>query len=149
MIYSPSGGSVGIGFAVPVETAKRVIPDLIKFGEVLRGWIDITPVQLFPQLVRYADLPVSRGILISEMVAGGEADRAGLKAGSPRRAVRAGRNVIYLGGDIIVEVDGTEINTLGDLYGALEDNKPGDTVEVKVIRGRQERELSVVLVQRG
>jgi len=54
MIYSPSGGSVGIGFAVPVDTARRVLPDLIRYGEVKRGWIDIVPVQLFPQLVRYA-----------------------------------------------------------------------------------------------
>jgi S1-C subfamily serine protease len=149
MIYSPSGGSVGIGFAVPVDTARRVIPDLINFGEVKRGWIEVVPVQLFPQLVRYADLPVSRGILVSEVVEGGNADAAGIKGGSPRRAVRAGRNVIYLGGDIIIEVDGTTINSLGDLYSALEDNAPGETIRVKVMRGRQEREIDVVLSERS
>jgi S1-C subfamily serine protease len=148
MIYSPSGGSVGIGFAVPVDTARRVLPDLIRYGSVKRGWIEIVPVQLFPQLVRYADLPVSAGVLVSEVVPGGNAEKAGFQGGSQRRAVRAGRNVIYLGGDIIIEADGVAVASLGDLYGALEDNKPGEKVKVKVMRGRAEKVLDVVLSER-
>jgi len=146
MIYSPSGGSVGIGFAVPVDTAKRVVPDLLRYGKVQRGWIDIVPVQLFPALVRYADLNVSEGILVSEVEPGSNAEQAGLKAGT--QAVRYGRSIINLGGDIIVEVDGTPIATLMDLLGALEDNKPGETVEVKVLRGRREQTLYVKLSTR-
>jgi S1-C subfamily serine protease len=146
MIYSPSGGSVGIGFAVPVDTAKRVVPDLLRYGKVQRGWIDIVPVQLFPALVRYADLNVSEGILVSEVEPGSNAEAAGLKAGN--QAVRYGRSIINLGGDIIVEVDGTPITTLMDLLGALEDNKPGETVEVKVIRGRRKQTLYVKLSTR-
>jgi S1-C subfamily serine protease len=146
MIYSPSGGSVGIGFAVPVDTAKRVVPDLLRYGKVQRGWIDIVPVQLFPALVRYADLNVSEGILVSEVEPGSNAEQAGLKAGT--RAVRYGRSIINLGGDVIVEVDGTPIATLMDLLGALEDNKPGETVDVKVIRGRREQTLHVKLSTR-
>ncbi|TVQ17663.1 MAG: peptidase S1, partial [Spirochaetaceae bacterium] len=65
MIYSSTGGSIGIGFAVPSETARRIVPDLIEFGAVRRGWIEMTPVQLFPQLVRFARLPVSSGLLVS------------------------------------------------------------------------------------
>ena len=148
MIYSPSGGSVGIGFAVPVDTAKRVLPDLIKLGEVRRGWIEIVPVQLFPQLVRYAELQVSRGILVSELIPGGNAERAGIRGGSQRRVVRAGRNSIYLGGDVITEVDGQAISSLGDLYGALEDNMPGETVVVKVMRGNVEKTFQVELSSR-
>jgi S1-C subfamily serine protease len=148
MIYSPSGGSVGIGFAVPVDTARRVIPDLIKYGSVKRGWIDIVPVQLFPQLVRYADLPVSQGVLVSEVTPGSNADKAGIQGGSQRRAVRAGRNVIYLGGDIIVEVAGMPVNSLADLYSALEAKKPGEKVQVKVMRGRSEKTLEVTLSER-
>jgi S1-C subfamily serine protease len=148
MIYSPSGGSVGIGFAVPVDTARRVLPDLIRYGSVKRGWIEIVPVQLFPQLVRYADLPVSAGVLVSEVVPGGNAEKAGFQGGSQKRAVRAGRNVIYLGGDIIIEADGVAVASLGDLYGALEDNKPGEKVKVKVMRGRAEKVLDVVLAER-
>jgi S1-C subfamily serine protease len=146
MIYSPSGGSVGIGFAVPVDTAKRVVPDLLRYGKVQRGWIDIVPVQLFPALVRYADLNVSEGILVSEVEPGSNAETAGLKGG--QQAVRYGRSIINLGGDIIVEVDGTPIATLMDLLGALEDNKPGETVEVKIIRGRREQTLYVKLSTR-
>ena len=148
MIYSPSGGSVGIGFAVPVDTARRILPDLIRYGEVKRGWIDIVPVQLFPQLVRYADLPVSRGVLVSEVVPGGNAEKAGIEGGSQRRAVRAGRNVIYLGGDVIVEADGMAVASLADLYSALEDNKPGEKVRIKVMRGRSERTIELTLSER-
>jgi S1-C subfamily serine protease len=146
MIYSPSGGSVGIGFAVPVDTAKRVVPDLLRYGKVQRGWIDIVPVQLFPALVRYADLNVSEGILVSEVEPGSNAETAGLKGG--QQAVRYGRSIINLGGDIIVEVDGTPIASLMDLLGALEDNKPGETVAVKIIRGRREQTLYVKLSTR-
>ncbi|MBN2551542.1 MAG: trypsin-like peptidase domain-containing protein [Spirochaetales bacterium] len=146
MIFSPSGGSVGIGFAVPVDTAKRVLPDLLRYGKVQRGWIDIVPVQLFPALVRYADLNVSEGILVSEVVPGSNAEAAGLRGGE--QSVRYGRSVIRLGGDIIVEVDGTQVATLMDLLGALEDNKPGETVEVKVLRGRREQTLYVKLSER-
>lgn len=148
MIYSPSGGSVGIGFAVPIDTAKRIISDLIKFGKVLRGWIDIDPVQLFPALVRYADLPVSRGILVSRTIPGGNAEKAGIRGGSRNRVVRSRRNVIYLGGDIIVAVDGEKIETLADLYIALEDNKPGDRIQVSLYRGRKKIKLELTLSER-
>jgi S1-C subfamily serine protease len=147
MIFSPSGGSVGIGFAVPVETAKRVVPDLLRYGEVQRGWIDIVPVQLFPALVRYAGLSVSAGVLVSEVEPGSNAEKAGLKGGE--QAVRYGRSIIHLGGDIIVQVDGLPVATLTDLLSALEDNKPGETVEVKVLRGRREQTLFVKLSKRS
>lgn len=148
MIYSPSGGSVGIGFAVPVGTARRVVPDLLEFGYVRRGWIDIVPRALFPQLVDYADLPVSEGILVSEVVPGGNADEAGLRGGSERRAVRYGRTVIYLGGDIIIAVDGQPVESIANLYEALEDNRPGDTVEVEYIRNGNRRTTEITLSER-
>jgi S1-C subfamily serine protease len=149
MIYSPSGGSIGIGFAVPVETAQRVVPDLIEYGVVRRGWIDIVPREIIPQLARYANLPVTRGVLVSEVIEGGNADEAGLRGGDPREAVRYGRTIIYLGGDIIVEVDGTEINSLANLYEALEDNIPGERVTVRYLRNRRgPLETTVVLSER-
>ncbi len=146
MIFSPSGGSVGIGFTVPIDTARRIIPDLIRYGRVNRGWIDIIPVQLFPALVRYARLPVSNGVLVSKVDPGSSAEKAGLRGG--KNAVRYGRSIIYLGGDIIIEVDRLEITSLHDLLGALEDNKPGEIVEVKVLRGRKEISLQVKLSKR-
>jgi len=146
MIYSPSGGSVGIGFAVPVNTAKRVVAEIIEFGKVRRGWIDATIVQLFPSLVRYANLPVSAGLLVSRTLRGGLAEKAGLRQGSD--PVQYGRSVIYLGGDIITAVNGMKTATLADLYSALEDNKPGDVVRVEVRRGGSTLTLSIALADR-
>ena len=65
-IYSPSGASAGVGFAIPVNTARRVVDELLRYGVVRRGWIDITPIQLFPALVSYFKLPVRSGVLVSE-----------------------------------------------------------------------------------
>jgi len=148
MIFSPSGGSVGIGFAVPVDTARRVVPDLLEFGVVRRGWIDIVPRQLFPQLVQYARLPVERGLLVSEVIPGGNAAAAGLQGGSRNEAVRYGRTVIYLGGDIITAVDGMAVSSVANLYEALEDNRPGERVVVEFIRGRRRMETEIVLGER-
>jgi S1-C subfamily serine protease len=149
MIYSPTGGSVGIGFAVPIDTARRIVPELIANGRVARGWIDFTPVQLFPQLVRYAGLPVDKGILVSKVTAGGQAAKAGLQGGNPNQGVRYGQSVLYLGGDILVAINGLEVGALADLYSALESSKPGDQVRVTVIRGTKKLDLVIPLVQRS
>jgi S1-C subfamily serine protease len=146
MIYSPSGGSVGIGFAVPVNTAKRVVAELIQYGKVRRGWIDAAVVQIFPALVRYAKLPVESGLLVSRTKRSGYAEQAGIRQGS--EPVRYGSNVIYLGGDIISSVDGMKTGTLADLYSALEDNKPGERVAVELIRGGRTIKLEVILADR-
>ena len=144
-IYSPSGASAGVGFAIPVNTAKRISDELIRYGEVRRGWIDIDPIQLFPQLVSYFRLPVPKGVLVS--AARTNALAAGIRGGDPGKAVRAGRTMINGGGDIIVSVNSQKVETLSDFYTSLEDTKPGEIVEVKVNRAGQERTLSVKLVQ--
>jgi S1-C subfamily serine protease len=146
MIYSPSGGSVGIGFAVPVNTAKRVVAELIAYGKVRRGWIDATVVQLFPALVTYAKLPVSSGLLVSRTKRNGLAEQAGIRQGS--EPVRYGSSVIYLGGDIITMADGMKVETLADLYSALEDNKPGERVAVEVLRGGRTVKMEIILADR-
>ena len=146
MIYSTSGGSVGIGFAVPVNTAKRVVNELIQYGKVRRGWIDATVVQLFSSLVRYARLPVESGLLVSRTTRGGLAERAGLRQGT--EPVQYGRSVIYLGGDIIISVNGIKTNTLADYYAALEASKPGDTATVEIFRGGRTSTLQITLVDR-
>jgi len=146
MIYSPSGGSVGIGFAVPVNTARRVVSEIMQHGRVRRGWIDATMVQLFPALVRHANLPVSQGLLVSRTHRGGLAERAGLRQGST--PVRHGRNVIYVGGDVITSVNGVEIRTLSDMFGALENSRPGDIVRIGVIRAGNSVTIDVPLANR-
>ncbi|GHV85553.1 peptidase S1 [Spirochaetia bacterium] len=146
MIYSPSGGSVGIGFAVPVNTAKRVVAELIEHGKVRRGWIDASVVQIFPALVQYAKLPTSEGLLISRTRRNGFAEKAGVRQGS--EPVRYGSSVIYLGGDILVMADGMKVTTLADLYSALEDNKPGEQIEIEVIRTGKPVKLRLTLADR-
>jgi S1-C subfamily serine protease len=146
MIYSPSGGSVGIGFAVPVNTAIRVVNELMQYGKIRRGWIDATMVQLFPALVRHSRLPVNTGLLVSRTRRGGLADRAGLRQGSD--PVQYGRSIIYLGGDIITAVNGVKVSTLSDLYSALEHSKPGDKVKVEIVRGGTTTSLDMTLADR-
>ena len=145
-IYSPTGGSVGIGFAVPMDKIFHVVPQLIDSGRVVRGWIDIIPVQLDSMIVDYAGLPVKQGVLVSRVESGGKAEAAGLRGGT--EAVRYGSAVIYLGGDIIVEVAGRNITDYADLFSALEEKKPGDTVDVVVVRDRRMRSLQVELIER-
>jgi len=152
MIYSPSGGSVGVGFAVPVNTAKRIVPDLIKFGMVKRGWIDAEYVQLFPALIEYmkdkgGSMPIDKGLLVSTAKKGGNADRSGMRGGTT--PVRYYQSVFNVGGDVIVSVDGMTIGSLADLYSALEDNKPGDTVKVEFYRGAKRMSVSMALSDRA
>ena len=147
-IYSPSGGSVGIGFAVPVNTARRVIPDLIQYGVVRRGWIDIVPRQLFPQLVQYANLPVRNGILVSEVIASGNAAQAGLRGGDLNRPVRYGRTTIYLGGDIITKINQVDVRGIASLYEALENTRPGEEAIITYVRRNRERTARITLSER-
>jgi len=144
-IKSPSGGSAGVGFAIPSTTVKRIANELIKYGAVRRGWIDIDPIELFPQLVEYFDLPVQKGVLVN--AAGPAAQKAGIHGGEKGKAVRSGRQVIYGGGDIITSVNGDKIESITDLYNSLESTKPGEIATVKVVRGGQSRTFTVKLVE--
>ncbi len=151
MIYSPSGGSVGIGFAIPVDTAVRVVPQLIKDGQVRRGWIDIQAIQLFPDLVDYLKqsgkgAPVDSGLLISTVIKGGNAERAGLKGGTV--AVRYGSTIFYIGGDIIVSIDSKPTTSMAQMYSALEDTTPGQKVNVEFYRGTTKMTAIVTLSER-
>jgi S1-C subfamily serine protease len=152
MIYSPSGGSVGIGFAVPVATAKRVVPELMKAGRVARGWIEVSPVALFSDLVDYMKqnnipAPVETGLLVSQAKKAGNADRAGIRGGTTQVRTRA--SSFFVGGDIIVSVNGVKTDALAQLYVALENTKPGDSVEVVYYRGNKKITTKVDLSDRA
>ena len=148
MILSPAGGNIGIGFAVPADIAKRVIPDLVNYGQVRRGWIDIIAAPLFHTLVQTAGLPVTSGMLVSQVQPGSPAEAAGLRGGSRDRRVSAGGTIIYLGGDIIVAVNGIRVSSIGDYLGALESSKPGETAKLAVVRGSERLTLEVTLTDR-
>src|SRR3954452_1281601 len=123
------GGSVGIGFAVPINTAKRVIPQLEQHGRILHAYLGVTTYPLNKDLAAAVNLPVDRGALVQETTSGSPAARAGLHPGK----IHTDEDII-LGGDIIVEVDGEKVTKPDDVSAAINDNKPGDVVEVKFYR---------------
>ena len=133
-----ASGSVGIGFAVPVNTAKQIVPQLKDDGKVERAFLGVTTTTVDEQLAEDLNLPVDQGALVQDVVDGGPADEAGLRAG--RTEIGQGLRV---GGDIIVKVDGQEIARNSDVAEAILDNKPGDEVEIQYFR-RQERMTATV-----
>ena len=124
-----SRGSVGIAFAVPINTAKRVIPQLERHGRILHAYLGVTTYPLNSSLAGAVNLRVTRGALVQEVTPGGPASRAGLRAGR----IHTDQGVI-LGGDVIIEVDGEKVEKPEDVAAAISDNRPGESVEVKLYR---------------
>jgi len=145
MIMSSSGSSSGVGFAVPAETAVRVVADLLKYGKVRRGKIDVSLVQLNRRIAQYAGLDVASGMLVSEVTRGSNAEKAGLKGGTEAAYYGSRRSVIYLGGDVITGIDGIPVSSLADYYSALESRRPGDVVAVTVRRGKKDVRINITL----
>ena len=146
IIYSKSGSSSGVGFAIPVSTARRVVSDLLKFGKVNRGVMKLDLIQNTARIANYAGYNISTGMIVSRVRNGSRADQAGILGGT--QAVKYGTfnpQTIYLGGDIIVAIDNIEITKLADYYSALESKVPGDSVNVTVIRRGKKQTLKVVL----
>ena len=149
MIYSSSGSNAGIGFAVPASTARRVVSDLLQYGKVRRGAIQASLVQMSRAIADYARLDISYGILVSEVSSGGNAQKAGIKGGT--QAVRYGNSrnarTFYIGGDIIVGIDGVQVSTYSDYYSMLENKRPGDTVTVTIRRNKKNYDCKLVLAE--
>jgi S1-C subfamily serine protease len=138
-ILSPAGGSVGVGFAVPVSIAKRVVPQLIQFGEVRRPKLGATLYaveQLSEQGIR---MPVEKGLLVRSVSPGGSASGAGLRGLSQDNS---GDMIL---GDIITSIDGEKISNLDELYRFLDKKQIGDTVQVEIYRGNKLQTVSVKL----
>jgi S1-C subfamily serine protease len=126
-ILSPAGGSVGVGFAVPVNTAKRVIPQIIQFGEVRRPKLGASLPSVSDLAERGYRMPVANGLLVYSLVPGGAAERAGLKPVTDDGTI----------GDIITQVDGQPVNDTDDLYRILDKKQFGDTIQLQVYRNGQ------------
>jgi putative serine protease PepD len=145
LIYSPSGGSVGIGFAVPVDTAKRIVSDIMQYGRVRKPRLGIDHITLSAPLAQALELPVSEGLMVTGLVSGSAAEKAGVKG--PTDEIQIGRYVIPVGGDIIVGIDGQKINSRDDLDRALNNKNVGDKVQVEVMRGKRRTTLTVQLAE--
>ena len=145
-IISPTGASVGIGFAIPVNTAKRVIPDLIAKGYVSYPWIGASIQSLIPEVSGYLKLKVERGAMIAEVVKGGPADKAGLKGGGQR--VQVGNTIVLVGGDIVVKADQQDVKTHDGLIRYIREKKPGDAILLRLYRKGKYEEVKVTLGER-
>jgi S1-C subfamily serine protease len=147
-IYSPNGGgSIGIGFAVPVDFANKVIPEMISKGYVSRPWLGVGSVPLSRNIAQNYDLPADQGMLVTQVYRGSGAAAAGLR---PARITRSiwGDAVLQDLGDIILTIDGKKVTSADDLQAALQDKRPGQTVEVEVLRQGQRATLPVRLGER-
>jgi S1-C subfamily serine protease len=141
-IFSPSGGSVGVGFAVPINTAKQIIPELINRGYVARPYLGIAGHEIDPALVQALRLPVNEGIMVVEVTPGSPAQRAGIRGGD--RAVQVGNMIVRVGGDIIIEVDKVKVRNFEELSDFIDAKQPGDTVALTYNR---QGKLNVVEVR--
>jgi S1-C subfamily serine protease len=136
-------GFVGIGFAIPVDLAKEVFPELIEHGEVKHAYIGVTTAPVPAGLVDDLNLPTDTGALVQEVAPGSPAEEAGLRAGTTPIAGQ-----FVAGGDIIVSVDGTEIESPEEIADAIADNEPGDRVTIRYYRDDDERSATVTLANR-
>lgn len=151
-IVSPSRANAGIGFAVPVNTVRRVVPELIERGRYPHPWLGIQALSLTAERVEVfreagMEVPAEKGVLVIEAVRGAPAREAGVRGGD--RMVRVGRYRVPLGGDIITAVDGQPIANFKELTVYLETQKRvGDTVDVTIIRDGEERTVEATLEER-
>jgi len=151
-IVSPSRTNAGIGFAVPANTVRRVVPQLIAHGHYPHPWLGVQLLGLTPERVRAfrqagVEMPVEEGLLVIEVVSGGPADRAGIRGGD--HIVRLDNTRIPLGGDTITAINGEPLADFQELTVCLEtQTQVGDTVEVTIIRDGEEQNVQVKLTER-
>jgi S1-C subfamily serine protease len=136
-IYSPSGASAGIGFAVPVDTVNRVVPELIRTGRYIRPALGIEVDEALNQ--RLSSMLNVQGVVVLRVAPGSAAASAGLQGAT------VSRDGAVVAGDIIVAVEGRRVETVGKLLGLLDDYRVGDTVKLSVVRDGREREVAVTL----
>ncbi len=143
MIASSVGQSAGIGFAIPINTAKAVLNDLVTLGRVRRPALGVRTIPIDNEIASELGLAADYGLLIVQAVPGGSADRAGLRGGSERAYL--GNIPIMIGGDQIVAIDGEKIESQQTLAQIMNKHRAGDTVKVTIFRGKKQLEVSVVL----
>jgi S1-C subfamily serine protease len=146
-IYTPSGTTAGIGFAIPINTAKNIANDLITDGRVHRAFLGVETLSVGGWLSEALDLPVKEGLLVERATNGGPAAAAGIHGGD--RVASAGMRRIAIGGDVIVAIDGQKVASQLDVNLALNHKRPGDTVSVSLYRGGKKMDIPVKLGERS
>jgi S1-C subfamily serine protease len=145
MILSNSGQNAGIGFAIPINTAKAVLNDLVTLGRVRRPALGVRTIPIGPELAQEMSLPADYGLLIIQVTSGGSAEQAGLRGGTERAYL--GNTPIMLGGDLIVAIDGEKIQDQQDLAQTMNNHRAGDSVKVTIYRGNRKMDVNVALAE--
>ncbi len=145
-IFTPSGGSVGIGFAVPINTAKNILNQLITKGYVPYAWLGIETQTLVPEVAEVLSLPVKYGAMVARLIRGGPAHRAGIRSGN--RKAEIGNAIFIIGGDIIIAIDGESFKTAQKFHEILKTRKPGEQIKLTLWRGREKLTTKVQLGER-
>ena len=145
-IYTPTGTTAGIGFAIPINTAKSIANDLITDGRVHRAFLGIETMPVNDWLSQALDLPVQDGLLVEMVTRGSPAAGAGIRGGD--RVAQAGMRKIAIGGDVIVAIDGQKIANQFDMNVILNRKRPGDSVNVSLYRGGKKMDIPVKLGER-
>ena len=145
-IRSSGGGSVGVGFAIPVDTVRRSVSEIRAHGEVRYAYIGITSQPLYPQLADRLGVPVDEGAVVAAVVQGGPADKAGIKGGD--REIRFQSTLVKLGGDVVTKVNGQKVTRQQDFSELISRFKPGQVVKLEVYRGQDKRTVKVKLGDR-
>jgi S1-C subfamily serine protease len=135
--------SSGIGFAIPINTARAILDDYAKYGYIRRPTLDIVTLPIGPDEAEQIGLPADYGILIERVLPGGAAEKAGLHGGTQK--AYKGNMPVMLGGDLIIAMDGEEITSPQDLSAAMNAHRAGDTVTVTIFRGRKRMDIKVTL----
>jgi len=144
-IYAPTGTTAGIGFAIPINTARRVANDLITQGRVRRATLGAEGRAIWPGLADALSIPVEHGILIERVTPGGPAAQAGIRGGT--RTVMAGLQQLTVGGDVLIAIDGKDIESQMDLNLLLNRAAPGDEITLTIIRDGKKMDVRVKLGQ--
>ena len=142
---SDTGGNVGIGFAVPINTAKQVIPQLKESGKVQRAYLGITGATIDSSLAAL-NLKTDHGVLVQGVESGGPAEKAGIRGGDTQVTIAG--NDITLGGDVIQKIDGRTVNSMDDVVAEVNNRKPGDKVALQVLRDGKTKMVTVKLAAR-
>jgi S1-C subfamily serine protease len=135
--------SSGIGFAIPINTAKAVLSDLTRYGTVKRPSLGIVSYPIGPDLAEQMGLNSDHGVLIQKVIPGGAAERAGLHGGNEQAYV--GNMPIMLGGDLIIAIDGQDITDPQDISAVMDRHQAGDTITVTILRGRRQMNIKLIL----
>jgi S1-C subfamily serine protease len=143
MIASNVGQSAGIGFAIPINTAKAVINDLLTLGRVRRPALGVRTIPIDPELADQMGLAADYGLLIVQVVPGGAAEVAGLRGGNQRAFL--GNTAIMVGGDLIVAIDGQKVEDELALAQLMNNHRAGDTVRITIYRGKKKVDVNVTL----